>query len=90
MSQRNVEILIGRLLTDEELRLRFSQAPLATLLDLCERGCELTRGEIDALVETDIQLWSRVAAKLPSRLQRCSLRGASPVEGRARGNGPAE
>jgi hypothetical protein len=74
MSQRNVEILIGRLLTDEELRGRFLQAPFDTLTALSEQGLELTRGEIDALVQTDEQLWGRVAAKLPSRLQRSSLR----------------
>jgi hypothetical protein len=74
MSQRNVEILIGRLLTDEELRAQFLQAPFETLTALSEQGLELTRGEIDALVQTDVQLWGRVAAKLPSRLQRCSLR----------------
>ena len=74
MSQRNVEILIGRLLTDEELRGRFLQAPFETLTSLSEQGLELTRGEIDALVQTDVQLWGRVAAKLPSRLQRSSLR----------------
>jgi hypothetical protein len=73
MSQRNVEILIGRLLTDEELRAQFLQAPFETLTALSEQGLELTRGEIDALVQTDVQLWGRVAAKLPSRLQRCSL-----------------
>jgi hypothetical protein len=74
MSQRNVEILIGRLLTDEELRAQFLHAPFETLTALSEQGLELTRGEIDALVQTDVQLWGRVAAKLPSRLQRCSLR----------------
>ena len=75
MSQRNVEILLGRLLTDEELRRSFARAPLDTLSEFSEQGWELTRGEIDALAATDAQLWSRVAAKLPSRLQRCSLRG---------------
>jgi hypothetical protein len=74
MSQRNVEILLGRLLTDEELRRSFARAPLETLTEFSEQGWELTRGEIDALVATDAHLWSRVAAKLPSRLQRCSLR----------------
>jgi hypothetical protein len=74
MSQRNVELLIGRLVTDEELRARFAQAPFETLAEMSERGCELTRGEIDAVVETDVHLWGKVAAKLPSRLQRCPLR----------------
>ena len=74
MSQRNVEILIGRLLTDEELRARFLQAPFETLTAFSRQGLRLTRGEIDALVQTDVRLWGRVAAKLPSRLQRSSLR----------------
>jgi hypothetical protein len=74
MSQRNVEIVIGRLVTDEELRLRLTRAPLETLESMAERGCELTRGEIAALLEIDITLWSRIAARLPSRLQRCSLK----------------
>jgi hypothetical protein len=74
MSQRNVERLIGRLATDEDLRRQFCRAPFETLAALSEQGWELTRGEIDALVEVDWQLWARLAAKLPSRLQRCSLR----------------
>jgi hypothetical protein len=73
MSQRNVEILLGRLLTDEDLRRNFARAPFETLTAFSEQGWELTRGEIDALTETDAHLWSRVAAKLPSRLQRCRL-----------------
>jgi hypothetical protein len=74
VSQRNVELLIGRLLTDEDLRSRFTRAPLDTIGEFCEQGWDLTRGEIDALIETDIRLWSLAAARLPSRLQRCSLR----------------
>jgi hypothetical protein len=80
MSQRNVELLIGRLLTDEELRHRFSSAPVDTLAEFSEQGWELSRGEIEALLETDAHLWSKVAAKLPSRLKRCSLRASSAPE----------
>jgi hypothetical protein len=78
MSQRNVQLVIGRLITDEELRLRFLRAPSETLVELSERGWDLTRAEIDALLETDAQLWGRVALKLSSRLQRCSLRSEEP------------
>lgn len=74
MSQRNVELLIGRLLTDEELREQFTRAPLETLTGYCQQGWELTRGEIDAFVQTDIRFWNLGATRLPSRLQRCSLR----------------
>lgn len=80
MSQRNVQLVIGRLLTDDDLRQQFLRAPVATLEELSEQGWDLTPSEIDALVDTDVQLWSRVAAKLPSRLQRCSLRSDAPRE----------
>ena len=74
MSQKNVQLVIGRLLTDEDLRRAFVQAPYDTLLAMTARGWELTPGEIDALLETDSALWEAVAHKLPSRLQRCSMR----------------
>ena len=74
MSQRNVELFIGRLLTDADLRRRFIDAPKHAIADFCEQGWELSRGEIDALVETDARLWFLAAAGLPSRLQRCSLK----------------
>jgi hypothetical protein len=74
MSQRNVELLIGRLLTDEELREQFTRAPFETLTEYCQQGWELSRGEIEAIVHTDVRFWSLAAARLPSRLQRCSLR----------------
>ena len=74
MSQRNVELLIGRLVTDEELRRRFARAPFDTLTEFVDQGWDLTRAEIDALVQVDVALWTRAAARLPSRLQRVSLR----------------
>jgi carboxymethylenebutenolidase len=77
MSQRNVQLIIGRLVTDEELRRQFLHAPADTLVGLSERGWDLTNCEIEALLETDVQLWGRIAVRLPSRLQCCSLlRGA--------------
>lgn len=74
MSQRNVELLIGRLLTDADLRRRFISSPENIIADFCDQGWELNRGEINALLETDAGLWFLAAAGLPSRLQRCSLR----------------
>ena len=73
MSQRNVELLIGRLLTDEDLRGQFTRAPFETLAEFCEKGWDLSRGEIDAFTQTDADFWERAAARLPSRLRRCSL-----------------
>ena len=77
MSQRHVELLIGRLLTDEELREDFTRAPFATLVAFCQQGWELSRGEIDAFTQTDVGFWSAAADRLPSRLRRASLRSQS-------------
>ena len=74
MSHRNVEIIIGRLLTDEDLRRRFSREPGATLDDFCHKGWELSRCEIDALLSGDDAMWTEMARSIPSKLQRCSLR----------------
>jgi hypothetical protein len=73
MSQKTVQLLIGRIVTDEELRLRFVRQPLGTLTALREQGFELTTSEIEALVETDRQLWNSAAARIHPRLQRCRL-----------------
>ena len=74
MSQRTVERVIGRLVTDEELRLQFTRAPKKALAALADLGWELTRVEVDALLHTDIRLWSDAAARIDPRLQRSSLK----------------
>jgi hypothetical protein len=78
MSQRHVELLIGRLLTDDDLRSEFTRAPFETLAAFCRQGWELSRGEIDALTQIDADFWRLVASRLPSRLRRCSLASDSP------------
>jgi hypothetical protein len=74
MSHRTVERVIGRLLTDEELRLKFTRAPKQTLAELAEQGWELSRIEVDALLTTEVGLWSEGAARIDPRLQCCSLK----------------
>jgi hypothetical protein len=74
MSHRTVERVIGRLLTDEELRHEFTRAPRRTLSELGEQGWELSRLEVDALLAIEIGLWSEVAPRIDPRLQRCSLK----------------
>ena len=74
MSHRNVEILIGRLLTDEDLRRRFTREPRTALDEFCQQGWELTACEIDALLSPDASIWADMARRIPSKLQRCSLR----------------
>jgi hypothetical protein len=68
-----VEMLIGRLITDEQFRTDFMGAPERTLLDLCEQGVSLSRTEIAALVDTDPQLWVRAAEAIDPRLQKASF-----------------
>jgi hypothetical protein len=74
MSQRTIERVIGRLLTDEELRLEFVRAPRRTVAELGEQGWELTALEVEALLNIELGLWSEVAARIDPRLQRCSLK----------------
>ena len=74
MSHRTIERVIGRLLTDEELRLKFTRSPRRTLVELSEQGWEMSRLEVDALLTIEVGLWSDVAARIDPRLQRCSLK----------------
>ena len=76
MSQKTVQLVIGWLLTDEDLRLRFAERPLETLTEVREQGYELTGDEIDALVRSDPGVWPSMARRIHPRLQRCSLRSA--------------
>ena len=74
MAQRIIEMLIGRLVTDEQFRCEFLADPETTLLALCDRGLELSKTEIAALVSTDSALWARTAEGIDPRLQKVSLR----------------
>lgn len=74
MSQKTVQLVIARLLTDEDVRSRFLVDPLATLNGFCEQGFELTCDEMDALIQTDRALWADAARRIHPRLQRCSIR----------------
>ena len=74
MAQRNVEMLIGRLIADEEFRNEFIANPEPTLRELCTRGFELSATEIAALVNTDPALWLNAAERLDARVQKASLR----------------
>jgi hypothetical protein len=57
MSQQMVGIVIDRLLTDEELRVRFIVEPVETMADLHARGFELTSEEIDLFIQTNTRTW---------------------------------
>jgi hypothetical protein len=74
MAQRDVEILIGRLVTDEGFRSEFLGDPEVVLFDLRDRGLELSPTEISALVSTDRAIWTIAADRLDPRLQKSRLR----------------
>ena len=74
MSQKTVQMMIGRLVTDEEYRLRFLNDPAGTLNQLRDQGVDVTRGEIEALARTDRALWTDAAERIDRPLQRSSLR----------------
>ena len=72
--QRHIELLIGRLVTDEDFRRAFQNDPHKTLSDAEQWGLALTTIEVSALLATDQTLWDRIAIELDSRLQKASFR----------------
>jgi hypothetical protein len=73
VAQRSVEVVIGRLVTDEGFRAMFMRDPDATLTQIVEWGYDLTPVEIAALEATDRALWTRTAEHIDPRLQKVSL-----------------
>jgi hypothetical protein len=57
MSRSIVGMVIDKLLTDENLRIRFALDRVETVAELCLRGFDLTRDEIDLLCRTDAGVW---------------------------------
>lgn len=71
---RSIEMLIGRLVTDEDFRRAFERDPQQTLIDAAESGLCLSCVEVTALIATDRTLWDRIALELDCRLQKASFR----------------
>jgi hypothetical protein len=64
VTQRWIEIVIGKLVTDAALRRAFLQAPRETLLELVEQGMHLTHAEMAALVAVEARLWTATAGAI--------------------------
>ena len=79
LAQRTIEVLIGRLITDEQFRADFLSHPARTLAALCEQGWDLSHTEIAALVATDPALWTTTADAVDPRLQKASFRNEVKV-----------
>jgi len=73
VAQRSVEILIGRLITDEGCRSAFLTDADSTLAGFVESGHELTCLEIAALCATPASVWERAAEDVDPRLQKIAL-----------------
>jgi hypothetical protein len=73
MSHRGVEIVLGRLATDEAVRRRFREAPERALLELVGQGVELSPVELQALRSLDPAVIQGFAHALDPRLQKAVL-----------------
>jgi hypothetical protein len=73
VAQRSIEVLIGRLLTDEAFRAAFLKNPSTALQIFREAGHELTPLEITALTAMPPALWNEVADEIDPRLQKANL-----------------
>jgi hypothetical protein len=78
VAQRNIEILIGRLITDEAFRSAFRRRPVATVTEFVECGYELTAIEIAAVRATPPDVWERAAELVDPRLQKASFAREGP------------
>jgi hypothetical protein len=75
MSQRNVERVIGRLVTDEGFRRRFRDSARSVLQDLVDGGMELNDCEFRALLAIDPRWVERFVARLHPCIQKVELEG---------------
>lgn len=69
MSQWGVQLVIGRLVADDEFRQRFEVRAHESLAKLCEQGIDLNDVEVAAFLETDPHLWSAMATQIDRRLR---------------------
>ncbi len=77
MTQKHVELVIGRLVTDEDFRKGFQRNPAAALEALAASGIELNRVEREALLELDSAALEVLMPTLSPRLQRAGIPSAA-------------
>jgi len=80
MSHRGVEIVLGRLATDEKVRQRFREAPEQALEELIHLGLELSPVERAALRALDAAALQRFAHALDARLRKAAPEAPSPAD----------
>jgi hypothetical protein len=74
-----VEVVIGRLVTDERFRQAYRADPRAALDALAAEGLPLTPIEREALVLTPPGAWDAVACALDPRIRKVALPQDAPV-----------
>jgi putative modified peptide len=77
MSQRTVERVIGRLVTDEAFRRRFAKSPESALREATGWCAELTASEVESLAAIDVAVVEQFADALDPRLQKADIEGGS-------------
>ena len=74
MTQKSVEMVIGKLASDEELRAAFRRDRSAAIRALQLSGLELTPLEIGSLARLDVDAFDQLAVTLDPRLKKVSLK----------------
>ncbi|HKY32386.1 MAG TPA: Os1348 family NHLP clan protein [Candidatus Polarisedimenticolia bacterium] len=78
MSQRSVERVVGRLVTDESFRRRFARDPAAALGEMAAEGADLNPCERQALLRLDPRALADFADRLDPRIQKTDLTEGCP------------
>jgi hypothetical protein len=73
VAHRSIEILIGRLITDEAFRHAFISDPAGALARFADSGYHVTALEAAALASIEREVWHRIAEQIDPRLQKWSL-----------------
>ena len=75
MSQRSVERIIGRLVTDEGYRRRYWQDREKAIREVASWGCELNECEWRALTALQREPVERFAGAIDPRIQKTDIEG---------------
>jgi hypothetical protein len=73
MSRTGVGIVVEKLLTDENLRIRLALEPMETVAELLLQGFDLTGDEIELFWRTDPRVWflGEMMTGEPERHEHC-------------------
>jgi hypothetical protein len=76
MSRAGVGMVIEKLLTDEDLRIRFAVDRMETVAEISLRGFDLSQDELDLFCRTDAGLWFLGAPVKGERQHEAASRNA--------------